>query len=86
MKRRYSTCEASLPSPEYSEPEYLIINTKKTKITTKSHDFIEVVEDSMLDFINSDGSITQRKYKSEDSKHLILIFFGVINDFLDPIA
>lgn len=88
MKRRYSNCEDCLPSPEYSEPEYPILglNTKKTRITQTSHEFIEAIDDSILSFINRDGFISQKKFIVKDKPtNLVLVFFGVIDDFLEPI-
>jgi len=87
MKRRYSICEESLPSPEYSEPEYSLPTSypKKARIKDTSHEFIDIVDDSLLEFIEKDGTISRKKYKVKTATNLVLVFFGIMNDFLDPI-
>ncbi|CCH41079.1 hypothetical protein BN7_616 [Wickerhamomyces ciferrii] len=88
MKRNFSDCLESLPSPEYSEPEYQVLSSpKKTRVITRSHEFIDGLEGSMLDFVNKDGSITKKRLNLDYNhpKHLVVVFFGVINEFLDPI-
>lgn len=90
MKRRLSNCEDCLPSPEYSEPEYHTLatsnTTKKSRILQSQHEFIEAADDRILNFINQDGSIHQKKFRVKDKPtNLVLIFFGVIDDFLEPI-
>ncbi|ODV73397.1 uncharacterized protein CYBJADRAFT_92958 [Cyberlindnera jadinii NRRL Y-1542] len=89
MKRKYNTMELP-PSPEssgYEEEENLVINhnrRKRSRDQRINHDFNDLVEDSLLDFVQRDGETVRRKFRSH-GKPLVLVFFGIMNGYLDDI-
>lgn len=90
MKRGYGHIMDLPPSPDSSEQEEDIFQInfdprrKRSREYKVTHQFNELIEDSLLDFISSDGNIVRKKFRSQ-GKPLVLIFYGVMNDYLDEI-
>jgi hypothetical protein len=87
MKRAHDTMELP-PSPESSEQEDLhpLLRERRKRsrdYSTVNHDFNLLMDDCVLKFIN--GSAVERKKFRPQGKPLVLIFYGIMNDYLDGI-